>query len=100
MSVSDPPPPLARTARIPGGRRRGPETGDEHAPTRKWIAYGLIWLLVAIVIVSAIMLIITLYRGISDGPHFVLDWMGIALGPVSALAGSAVTFYMDRSRLN
>jgi hypothetical protein len=42
------------------------------------------------------MLFVMLYFGV-DGAHFVLDWMGLALSPVAALAGSAVTFYMARS---
>jgi hypothetical protein len=48
--------------------------------------------------VSGVMLFLMVWYGITDGAQFVLNWLGIALGPVSALAGSAVTFYMERTR--
>jgi hypothetical protein len=55
-------------------------------------------MLAGIILISAVMLSVMLYCEVTDGAHFVLDWIGITLGPVAALAGSAVTFYMERSR--
>jgi hypothetical protein len=71
---------------------------DPYEPARKGLTYALVGLLAAIVLISALMLYLMLRCHLGDGAHFVLDWMGIALGPVSALTGSAVTFYMERTR--
>jgi len=70
---------------------------DPLAPDRRVIAYILLGTLAGMLLASAIMLSLTLWLRISEGPHFVLDWMGLGLGPVAALAGSSVTFYMERS---
>jgi hypothetical protein len=71
---------------------------DPLEPARRAIAYGLLGMLAGIILISAVMLSVMLYCEVTDGAHFVLDWIGITLGPVAALAGSAVTFYMERSR--
>jgi hypothetical protein len=91
-----PPPPGAVFATpLPPSIPLGP---DPYEPARKWVTYALVILLAAIVAISALMLYLTLRCHFGEGAHFVLDWMGIALGPVSALTGSAVTFYMERTR--
>ena len=72
--------------------------GDTLAPAREAITYRLIWLLVGIIAASGVMIFVMLYCRINEGANFVLHWMGLALGPVAALAGSAVTFYMERPR--
>jgi hypothetical protein len=89
-----PPPPRSRITARP---RALQIREDTNAIARRRIAYGLVWLLAVTIGVSAIMLFVMLYCQIPEAAHFVLDWMGIALGPVGALTGSAVTFYMERS---
>lgn len=87
--------------RIPVTRTLAPTTTqfeDPYEITRKWLTYGLIWLLAGIMAVSGTMMFLMLWLHVPEGAHFVLDWLGISLGPVSALSGSAVTFYMERTR--
>jgi hypothetical protein len=95
--ASDTPPLPPTRSRITVRRREPQVLPDPHATARQRIAYGLVSLLAAAVAVSAGMLFMMLYWQIPEGAHFVLDWMGIALGPIAALTGSAVTFYMERS---
>jgi hypothetical protein len=55
--------------------------------------------LIGIIAVSGGMLILIFcYCQIDGASDVVFRWMGFALGPVAALTGSAVTFYMERSR--
>jgi hypothetical protein len=77
---------------------RLPSLDDPHEPARKAITYRLIWLLIGIICGSGAMLFILLFCRIDGGVNPVLQWMGLALSPVAALAGSAVTFYMQRPR--
>src|SRR5260370_31639985 len=101
-AVSPPRPPTPPTGRVPVRRAprdpRPPPT-DPRDPVRKWIAYLLIGLLIGVIAVSGAMVIVTFFfcqvGGTSD---VIFRWMSLSLGPVAALAGSAVTFYMERSR--
>jgi hypothetical protein len=77
---------------------RLPSIDDPHESARKAIAYRLIWLMIGIICGSGAMLFIILFCRIDGGVNPVLQWMGLALSPVAALAGSAVTFYMQRPR--
>jgi hypothetical protein len=63
---------------------------------RKWIAYLLIGLLIGIIAASGTMLLVALLCHRDDASDVIFRWMGLALGPTGALAGSAVTFYMER----
>lgn len=71
---------------------------DPNEKTRRWVTFALVILLGTIILIAAAIMFIMLWYSIPDGAHFALDWMGIALGPVSALAGSAITFYLERAR--
>ena len=75
---------------------RLPSLDDPHEPARKAIAYRLIWLLIGIIGGSGAMLFVLLIFKIDDSVEIILRWMGFVLSPVAALAGSAVTFYMER----
>lgn len=73
--------------------------GDPFEKPRRIIAYHLIWLLIGIITASGAIMLVGLYRcsGTNEA-EIVFRWMGLALGPVGALVGSAVTFYMERPR--
>jgi hypothetical protein len=57
-----------------------------------------LWLLAGIIAASGLMMFALAWFNGNEGVDTVLRWMGLSLGPVGALVGSAVTFYMDRSR--
>jgi hypothetical protein len=61
---------------------------------RKIIAYHLIWLLIGIIAASGLGVLFLLLFGRDDATEIIFRWLGLALGPVGALVGSAVTFYM------
>jgi hypothetical protein len=73
-----------------------PTVGDEAEATRKAIAFHLLRLLSGIIAGAAVMVFALIYLKSGDGVDTILRWMGLALGPVGALVGSAVTFYMRR----
>jgi hypothetical protein len=77
-------------------RGRRPPVGDDAEATRKAIAFHLIWLLSGIIAGAGAMVFALIYLNAGDGVDTILRWMGLALGPVGALVGSAVTFYMRR----
>jgi hypothetical protein len=96
-----PPPPPAggRTrARVRNAPQPVPAAPDSRDPVRKWIAYLLIWLLIGIIAGSGLMLFAALKCHIDGAADVIFRWMGVALAPVAALAGAAVTFYMERGR--
>jgi hypothetical protein len=73
-----------------------PAIGDDAEATRKAIAFQLIWLLMGIIAGAGAMVFVLIYLNGGEGVDTILRWMGLALGPVGALVGSAVTFYMRR----
>jgi hypothetical protein len=86
-----PPPPPGRVRVIPA-----PPTVIENPidKARKIIAYHLIWLLIGVIALSGFGVFFLLLFGRDEASDTILRWMGLALGPVGALVGSAVTFYM------
>jgi hypothetical protein len=93
------PAPLSRRIQVRKAPREPlPPPVDPRDPVRKWITYLLIWLLIGIIVTSGAMLIAMVLFRIDCPTDIIFHWMGLALGPVAALVGSTVTFYMGRSR--
>jgi hypothetical protein len=69
---------------------------DPIEKARKIIAFHLIWLLIGIISASGVGVFVLLLYSRDQAADIILRWMGLALGPVGALVGSAVTFYMER----
>jgi fluoride ion exporter CrcB/FEX len=77
-----------------------PPDQDPLGNPRKVVTYCLIGILGGVLTVSAIMLSLMLLYHTTESAHFVLEFMGIALGAISALTGSAITFYMQGPNRN
>lgn len=90
-----PPPPQGRV-RVVARPTTAVEEPVEKA--RRIIAYHLIWLMIGIIAASGGAVFVLLLCGRDQSTDIILRWMGLGLGPVGALVGSAVTFYMERPR--